>query len=220
MNAEAPNGRKGVVFKLDLGYFCVDPEDRIVSWHLVNEGAYGMREIKLAFSHMEESARVLVVGAHIGTAAIPLSRTCRELVAIEANPATFELLRLNVLMNERRNITAIHAAANDRNGSLEFVMNTQNSGGSKRMPKFRDVIYFYDSRRSRPFRRSASTTSSTARSISCSWTSRARSISPSWGCSGSSPRPAPRSSNSCRTTSQGSPASRSMTSSRRSRPTS
>ncbi len=144
MSVEQPNGPKGVVVKTDLGYFCLDPDDQLVSQELVDRGAYGMREIELARSHMDESARVLVVGAHIGTAAIPLSRTCRELVAVEANPATCELLRRNVLLNERRNITVIHAAANDRNGSIEFVMNTHNSGGSKRMPKFRDAIYFYD----------------------------------------------------------------------------
>ena len=38
----------------------------------------------------------------------------------------------------------IHAAANDANETIDFVMNTHNSGGSKRMPKFRDEIYFYD----------------------------------------------------------------------------
>jgi len=144
MSAEGANGRRGVVVKTDLGYFCLDPDDELVSRELVQRGAYGMREIELARSHMDAGSRVLVVGAHIGTAAIPLSRSCRELVAVEANPATCELLRLNVLLNERRNITVIHAAANDRDGSLDFVMSTHNSGGAKRMPKFRDTIYFYD----------------------------------------------------------------------------
>ena len=147
MSAQEPNGPKGTVFKSDLGYFCLDTEDQVVSWEVVNHGSYGMREIELARSHMDERARVLVVGAHIGTSAIPLSRACRELVAVEANPRTFEMLRLNVLMNERRNITVVHAAANHENGTIELVMNSLNSGGSKRMPKFRDPIYFYDNPR-------------------------------------------------------------------------
>jgi len=145
MCAEEADGRKRV--ETDLGYFWIDPADQVVSRELVDHGTYGAREIELARSHMGESARVLVVGAHIGTVAIPLSRTCRDLVAIEANPATCELLRRNVLLNERGNITVIEAAANDRNGSIEFVMNTHNSGGSKRMPKFHDTIYFYDNPR-------------------------------------------------------------------------
>jgi len=143
MSAEL-NGPKGTVFKTDIGYFCLDTEDRVVSWEVINYGAYGMREIELARSLMDEGARVLVVGAHIGTAAIPLSRCCRDLVAVEANPRTFEMLRLNVLMNERRNVTAVHAAANHENGNIEFLMNWRNSGGSKRMPKIRDPNYFDD----------------------------------------------------------------------------
>jgi FkbM family methyltransferase len=144
MTAPERNGMRGVLVKTDQGYFCLDPDDQFVSRSLLDSGAFGAGEIELAASHMDRSSRVLVVGAHIGAIAIPLSRKCRELVAIEANPATYELLRLNVLLNERDNMRTIHAAANDANGTIEFVMSTHNSGGSKRMPKFRDEIYFYD----------------------------------------------------------------------------
>jgi FkbM family methyltransferase len=144
MTTAERNGMRGVLVKADQGYFCVDPDDQFVSRSLLECGAYGAGEIKLAASHMDQGSRVLVVGAHIGAVAIPLSRMCRELVAVEANPATCELLRLNVLLNERDNMRIIHAAANDANGTIEFVMNTHNSGGSKRMPKYRDATYFYD----------------------------------------------------------------------------
>ena len=144
MSGEEANGPKGIVYRTDLGYFCLDTSDQVVSWEVVNNGSYGMREIDLARRYMNERSRVLVVGAHIGTAAIPLSRACAEVVAIEANPRTCEMLRLNVLMNERRNIAVVHAAANHENGSIDFVMNWRNSGGSKRMPKFRDAMYFDD----------------------------------------------------------------------------
>jgi FkbM family methyltransferase len=144
MTAPARNGMRGVLVKTDQGYFCVDPADQFVSKSLLECGAYGADEIALAASLMDRSSRVLVVGGHIGAIAIPLSTMCRELVAVEANPATYELLRLNVLLNERGNIRIIQAAANDVNGTIDFVMNTHNSGGSKRMPKFRDEPYFYD----------------------------------------------------------------------------
>ena len=144
MTAPERNGTRAVLVKTDQGQFWVDPDDQFVSRSLRDGGVYGADEIKLAASHMEPSSRVLVVGAHIGAIAIPLSRMCRELVAVEANPATCALLRRNVLINERDNIRIIHAAANDANGTIDFVMNTHNSGGSKRMPKFRDDIYFYD----------------------------------------------------------------------------
>jgi FkbM family methyltransferase len=144
MTAPERSGKQAVQVKTGQGRFWVDPDDQFVSRSLLDCGAYGADEIKLATSHMEPSSRVLVVGAHVGAIAIPLSMMCRELVAVEANPATCELLRLNVLLNERDNMRIIHAAANDANGTIEFVMNTHNSGGSKRMPKFRDASYFYD----------------------------------------------------------------------------
>ena len=144
MTAPERNGTRAVLVRTDQGHFRVDPDDQVVSRSLLEGGAYGAAEIALAASHIDRGSRVLVVGAHIGAIAIPLSRMCRELIAVEANPATYELLRLNVALNERDNMRIIHAAANDANGTIEFVMNTHNSGGSKRMPKFRDEIYFYD----------------------------------------------------------------------------
>ena len=87
---------------------------------------------------------MLVVGAHIGAIAIPLARSCEQLVAIEANPETSRLLDINVAINRSFNVEAHNVAANDREAELEFVLNRANSGGSKRMPVHRDEIYCYD----------------------------------------------------------------------------
>jgi FkbM family methyltransferase len=130
--------------KTSQGYFCLDPDDKFVSKALLESGAYGLGEIQVAREYIKPESRVLVVGAHIGSIAIPLSTICQELVAVEANPAAYELLQLNVRLNERKNMRTIHAAANDTDGTIDFVMNTENSGGSKRVPKFRDAAYFYD----------------------------------------------------------------------------
>lgn len=135
---------KGVVVKTDQGYFCLDPDEQFVSRALLGSGAYGLGELARARQFLTGDSRVLVVGAHIGTLAVPLSRSCRELVAIEANPRTHELLELNVLMNRCANVRTYNVAANDREAPIEFVMSTHNSGGSKRMPLHRDETYFYD----------------------------------------------------------------------------
>jgi FkbM family methyltransferase len=137
----------GVVVKTAQGYFCLDPDEQFVSRSLIDAGAYGVGEIEQARGFIRPESRVLVVGAHIGTIAIPLSRACAQLVAIEANPATYELLALNVAMNGCANIALHHVAANDREAPIEFVMNTHNSGGSKRMPLHRDAVYFHDNPR-------------------------------------------------------------------------
>ncbi len=138
---------KGVVVKTGQGWFCLDPDEQFVSKSLLETGAYGLEEIEQARQFCDAGSRVLVVGAHIGTVAIPLARSCEELVAIEANPETYEFLELNVSMNRGFNILAHNVAASDRGAPVEFVMNTVNSGGSKRMPMFRDDIYFHDNPR-------------------------------------------------------------------------
>jgi FkbM family methyltransferase len=125
------------------GLFHLDLVDRFVSRSLLN-GSYGRGEIELARTFLDADSRVLVVGAHIGAIAIPLSKHCRQLVAIEANPDTCASLKINVRLNQCSNVTVHEVAANDRREALPFVMNTHNSGGSKRMPKLRHPAYFYD----------------------------------------------------------------------------
>lgn len=150
MAAQGPlagHGIKGVVVKTEQGWFCLDPDEQFVSKSLLETGAYGQGEIEQARQFCDDASRVLVVGAHIGSVAIPLARFCAELVAIEANPDTYEFLELNIAMNRGFNILAYNVAANDRRASIEFVMNTVNSGGSKRMPMYRDHIYFNDNPR-------------------------------------------------------------------------
>lgn len=123
--------------------FHLDLADRFVSRSLLR-GSYGLAEIERARSFLDGGSRVLVVGAHIGAIAIPLSKHCRQLVAIEPNPDTYASLEINVALNQCSNMTVHNVAANDRREALQFVMNTHNSGGSKRMPRLRHPAYFYD----------------------------------------------------------------------------
>ena len=64
--------------------------------------------------------------------------------AIEANPANFFLLKLNILINKKINIKPHHLLASDNNKEINFLLNTVNSGRSKRMPLIKDVEYFND----------------------------------------------------------------------------
>jgi len=127
------------------GLFLVDIEDLYVGRHLSAKGEYGLIEIQRLKQHVDWETNVLVVGAHIGTVAIPISQHCRSVTAIEANPRTFRLLRFNALANECSNLRVIQTAASDKKENLQFVMSRVNSGGSKRMPLTREYMYFFDS---------------------------------------------------------------------------
>jgi FkbM family methyltransferase len=134
----------GTVVETRQGVFCVDPDDQFVSKSLLERGEYGQDEITRVANFLRPSSRMLLVGAHIGSLLVPLSKRVESIVGVEANPRTFKRLRLNALMNQCHNARLFNYAASDSSGSIEFVMNTANSGASKRMPLVKNEIYFHD----------------------------------------------------------------------------
>jgi len=133
-----------LVVKTENGLFAVDQEDLTVGWKLRRNGKYGMEEINWLRPHLTQETCVLVVGAHIGSLAIPISRFCQSLVAIEANPKTFNLLSQNLLLNQISNCIPVNIAASDKTETISFLMNRVNSGGSKRVPIRKQRMYYYD----------------------------------------------------------------------------
>lgn len=134
-----------VLIRSRNGLLLVDAADQNVGRHLAYEGEYGRKEIARLRACLSANDNLLIVGAHIGAIAIPISRYWRSVTAIEANPRSFQLLQMNISINKRENIRAIQLAASDKPEELEFVASTLNSGGSKRMPVVRDTMYFLDS---------------------------------------------------------------------------
>ena len=115
------NNIKAIITNSENGLFAVDPEDLEVGQKL-RSGGFGIEELERLKLLINNKSKVLIVGTHIGSLAIPLSRHCKEITAIEANPKTFQLLEIN----------------------LQFLLNTVNSGGSKRKPKKSNFLYEYD----------------------------------------------------------------------------
>ena len=135
---------RALLVESEQGLFACAPEDWAVGGELAHLGRYGRQEIDRILALTDASSRVLFVGSHIGSLVIPVAGRVAHVTAIEANPATFELLRTNIGLNGRRNVDAMQIAAADCEGSIEFVLNTSNSGGSKRMPLVKRKMYFQD----------------------------------------------------------------------------
>lgn len=134
----------GLVINSKNGVFVVAPDDTFVGRRLREDGAYGQQELQRILNLLLADDRVLVVGSHIGALAIPIAKNVAHVTAVEANPHTFSLLQMNIYLNNLRNVTAIQVAANDVEGTIDFVMSRDNSGGSKRLPLHRPFKYFYD----------------------------------------------------------------------------
>lgn len=133
-----------IVVQTKRGLFAVDPKDSVVGKILRMTGQYGEAEIDRLSSSITKHSRVLFVGAHVGTLAIPVAALVKEVVTVEANPDTFRLLELNIAMNRTTNCSAIHAVAAEDSGSVDFLLSTANSGGSKRKPLHPQKMYTYD----------------------------------------------------------------------------
>ena len=137
------NNIKAIITNSENGLFAVDPEDLEVGLKL-RSGGFGLEELERIKKFINKESKVLIVGTHIGSLAIPLSKHCKEITAIEANPNTFKLLEINLHLNNIDNITPHNIFANDSHEKVEFLLNTVNSGGSKRKPKKSNFLYEYD----------------------------------------------------------------------------
>jgi FkbM family methyltransferase len=135
----------GIISHTDNGLFATNPEDMGVGQVLRKIGSYGTEEVERVFKYAGKNDNVLIIGAHIGALVVPIAKRCRSVVAIEANPDTFALLKINLSLNSINNVRAYNIAASDKAEMIEFVSSRNNSGGAKRMPKVRAFEYFYDS---------------------------------------------------------------------------
>ncbi|EHR76008.1 MAG: SAM-dependent methyltransferase [uncultured Candidatus Poseidoniales archaeon] len=144
INRQLGNGVISVIVESKNGVLAVDPRDLEVGYKLRTHGSYGFDEITRINQFITSKSNVLVVGAHIGSLVIPIAKNCNKVVAIEANPNNFDLLKTNLHLNKSENVTIHNIAASSQQETIKFQMNVVNSGGSKRLPKNNEYMYRYD----------------------------------------------------------------------------
>lgn len=135
---------KYVIAHSENGIMATDPEDLEVGHQLRANGSFGMNEVERINQFVDENSSVLIVGGHIGSLAIPISKSVKNCTVIEASPKNYELLKMNILLNNCENISAYNLAASESKGKIQFQMNSVNSGGSKRLPINNKFMYRYD----------------------------------------------------------------------------
>lgn len=74
----------------DQGTFAVDPADVVVGRRLLRDGIWAGGELTALAEYLVPDARVLIVGAHIGSLAVPIGRRVKSVLAVEANPHTLD----------------------------------------------------------------------------------------------------------------------------------
>jgi FkbM family methyltransferase len=122
---------KAILTESENGMLLVPVSDAFVGRSLCFKGHYDRAILRFLIDQCRQESEVLVVGAHVGAFAIPLANKVRRVVAIEANPRTHELLRLNALLNELQNLEVHNFAAGDRTDDVSFIATSTNTGGSR-----------------------------------------------------------------------------------------
>ena len=133
-----------ILSQADDGLYATAPDDRGVGQELRNNPAFWREELQRVLHHVRPDDAVLNVGTNIGVMAIPIAKRCKQVVGIEANPASFRLFEVNCRLHAVDNVRAINVAASDKRETLEFLVSRRNAAGSKRMPKVRAFDYVFD----------------------------------------------------------------------------
>lgn len=114
---------------------CV-PSDAIGQWIVLN-GLYEeelLISFETVFKHCLTKFKQLTfidVGANIGNHALFFSPYFKEVIAIEPNPTALKLLETNIFLNQTKNIHIVPIGLSNESGTLPFVENSENLGGSK-----------------------------------------------------------------------------------------
>ncbi len=136
---------QGVIYRTANGLLAAPLEDVSVGKSLGFKGAYDSGEIEELKKLVLPGDIIYVVGTHIGALLFPLAKVCKEVVGYEANPDTFEYVRMNTQLNKAQNVRLYNLAVGDSDRKIEFYQNRSNSGGSKIKPQIDQYYYTYDS---------------------------------------------------------------------------
>jgi FkbM family methyltransferase len=87
-------------------------------------GTYERREMRFLLSRLRPGDVFVDVGAHVGYVTLPVARAVGpggRVICLEPTPETFERLVANVERNGLGNVTAVRAAASDRDGEARLA---------------------------------------------------------------------------------------------------
>lgn len=123
----------GVVAETRNGALVVDPGDFNVSRQLLTNGEYDWKDVEDLSVLVNSNSRIVVVGAHIGALAIPvaLRSGSRAVLAYEASPRNFKLLKMNLALNGLGYVQALNVAVGDHRGSIRYTESPINTGHSR-----------------------------------------------------------------------------------------
>lgn len=135
---------KGMIYETENGLIAMPHEDMMIGKHLGFKGSWNLAEIETLKHHIKPEDTLYIVGTHVGTILIPLSKHCERIFGYEANPNTFWFLSQNIHLNDLKNTEIFNFAVGNEERKISFYKNRINTGGSKIKPVHDNFRYKFD----------------------------------------------------------------------------
>jgi FkbM family methyltransferase len=135
---------KAVLYRTRNGSFLTPVEDIEIGKRIGENGHYDLQELEEIEQFLDSDTVVFVVGTHIGLLLVPIAKKAKGVIGYEANPNTYGLVSLNMVLNDLNNTRLFNYAVGDTAGEVDFYLNLVNSGGSKIRPKKDQFMYRFD----------------------------------------------------------------------------
>ena len=115
------------------GLLAVQTGDFNVSRTLLQKGEYHWQEIRLLRNLVDANSRLIFAGAHIGALLVPIvyATGAKAVVAYEPSPHNFQLLAMNLALNEIDGVILRNTAVGESRGKIRFTENAINTGNSR-----------------------------------------------------------------------------------------
>lgn len=122
---------EGILTNTKNGLFVVEAGDFSVGRKLLESGEYCFEEIQWLAGMLDPlKSSVIVVGSHIGSILVPLSKHCKNVISFEADVKNHTLLCYNLTLNHCMNVETHNLAIGEKKGIVKIKRNLINTGNT------------------------------------------------------------------------------------------
>jgi FkbM family methyltransferase len=106
----------------DDGLVCLVNTKDLIGWKIFFFGEYEVGTNRILAKYIKENDVVIEAGANIGSETLLISRLLKtgHIHCFEPNPYTFERLKINITINELKNVNAYDCALGEADGEINF----------------------------------------------------------------------------------------------------
>ena len=122
---------RSLIAETQEGRFVLDPRDRIISWSIICKGTWEPDESRVLGHLLRPGDVAIDIGAHVGWYTMLFANRVGEngkVIAFEPAPENFSLLKMNVSLNDKRNVRVENVALGDRAGEVALACDGDNFG--------------------------------------------------------------------------------------------